>query len=128
MKKTNPERQKKAAKRQRSKHAAYMASDTRKDVEFRSEGRCEVALRIAGGPSDVREPTYSPGSWVWTVVHSEKETWIRCKAKATDHHHKTYARYGGDELPEDMVHACERCHDWLESKKPAGNRRSRRSE
>ena len=33
-------------------------------------------------------------------------------------HHKTYARFGGDELPEDLVVLCKAHHDALEASKP----------
>lgn len=121
LKKSNPEATAKRKKRQRSKHAKYMASQTRKDVEQRSGGRCEVALRLRAALIVKRSaPNYD--GWVWMISHKDREVWIRCPSRATDHHHKTYARYGGQELPEDMVHACEVCHAALEAEHPTRRR------
>jgi hypothetical protein len=73
-------------------------------------------------------PAY-PAAYVADIVAPGTKIFItmcghttRCKNPATDHHHLTYARYGGDELPEDMLHACERCHNWLESQHPTRKR------
>jgi hypothetical protein len=53
---------------------------------------------------------------------------LRCvELNGLQHHHKTYARFGGKELPEDILKVCKPHHDYLESMKPAGNRRSRSS-
>lgn len=127
--KSNPERQAKVAKRQRKKHAGYMKSETRKTVEARSGGRCEAWLVtmdayqeiraiVAKRPDPAAMDKLHPGG-----LHTLRS--LRCENAAKPHHHLTYARYGGDELPEDVVHACKRCHDYFESLKPAGNRFTR---
>jgi hypothetical protein len=126
--KANPERQKRAAKRGAAKHRAYMASETRKVVDDRAGGRCEVRtiLRIADRPKPavVRMAGVAlPGEHVMLRIGDRVP---RCEeTEGLQHHHKTYARYGGNELPEDIVVACKPHHDYLESLKPAGNRRSR---
>ncbi len=40
-------------------------------------------------------------------------------------HHKTYARFGGNELPDDLFVLCKGCHDRLEASKPNKKNRSR---
>lgn len=111
VKKVNPERQAKRRVAQAKKHRAYMASETRKTVEARSGGQCERIVKVGRAVSV--EYTGKPGAT------------YRCERGATTHHHKTYARYGGAELPEDMEHVCDPCHDYYESLKPAGNRFTR---
>ena len=112
----NPERQAKRRIRQATKHRAYMRSETRKIVDARAAGRCEAHLvagindvsirHVLGGKPDAEtmERLYS-GERLYTM---------RCLNRARQHHHLTYFRYGGDELPEDMLKVCRRCHEWLE--------------
>lgn len=106
MPKANPERQRKAAKRYAIKLAKYRASETYRVVEARAAGQCEAewdAFYIANGY--IKE---------------------RCTAtEGLEHHHKTYARFGGRELPEDIDVLCKVHHEYVESLKAAGNRRSR---
>lgn len=128
LKKSNPAKQAKRRKQQAAKHRGYMRSATRKQVEARSGGRCEGWWRPYSGIFVVREPPLEFGHDVVCYADSQG-TWARCEREATVHHHKTYARYGGKELPEDMLHVCVVCHDAIERQKPAGNRftRSRKS-
>lgn len=116
----NAERQAKASKRAASKHRAYMQSETRKAVDARAGGRCEIAVRMVLLDS-VLVPAAIGANWEWQYGRYD-----RCEA--TDdlqHHHRTYARYGGKELPTDVIVACKPHHEFLEALKPAGNRRSR---
>jgi 5-methylcytosine-specific restriction endonuclease McrA len=39
----------------------------------------------------------------------------RCWSRATQVHHKTYARFGGNELPEDLMALCKEHHDRIEA-------------
>lgn len=111
--KSNPERQKKAKARYAKKLAAYKRSETYALVEARSGGRCEMLYQTSSTNGGY-------GAFARSV-----ECIVRCIEAARHHHHTTYARFGGRELPDDIVHVCPRCHDRLESQKPAGNRRSR---
>lgn len=115
--KRNPER---AAKRDKAYAAglrAYHASETKKLVEVRSAGRCEFS--IADDRSclprvlDVRVDRERPAGY------------SRCGRKAKPHHHTTYARFGGRELPEDMLHGCTKCHEYVEALKPVSRASAR---
>jgi hypothetical protein len=94
IKKQNPERAAKRKASYRKKLAAYRKSETYKVVQQRAAGRCEFTL-------------------MYTV-----EGWSsrgRCdETKGLQHHHKTYARFGGDELPEDIEVLCKTHHEWIE--------------
>ena len=125
LKKSNPARQAKRRKGQASKHRKYMASETRKVVDARANGRCETD--VSSHPMfgiEVREPAMPRNPFV-AAWSDNYRTWSRCEREAKIHHHRTYARYGGQELPEDMLKVCSRCHDALEAAKPAGNRFTR---
>lgn len=126
IRKVNPEQRAKRKKRQASKHAAYMRSETRKIVDARANGRCEAAVRTEPGffqvqPRDfltIEDPNY------WFCITLRAQEWTRCEnTTRLQHHHLTYTRYGGNELPEDILKCCRRCHDWLESQHPTRNRR-----
>lgn len=106
--KVNVERQKKARARYAKKLQAYKRSETFAEVEARSNGQCELYHLVE-----------KPGIVAWISFPN------RCAQAATDHHHKTYARFGGKERSDDILHVCKDCHALLESQKPAGNRRSR---
>ncbi len=109
--KSNPEREAKRRKTRRTKHAAYKRSETWREVEQRAGGRCEAAVRLDW--FEVEAPSFKPPSWFH--LHVLSETWQRCEnTSRLQHHHLTYARYGGDELPDDMLVCCPRCHGWLE--------------
>lgn len=119
IRKVNPERQAKRRAEYRKKLAAYRRSETYRLVEARAGGRCEgmdTVMYEACGPDYVMRPfTVEP---------------YRCYAdrrypdgtKLT-HHHKTYARFGGKELPEDIIVLCDRHNREAESKYPTRNRR-----
>lgn len=112
IKKRNPERQAKAMKRSAKKHRLYMASGCRAIVDARADGMCEF-----------RQPVqvFDQLSAVPVLIYQ-----VRCTmTEGLQHHHRTYARYGGDELPEDVVVLCKPHHDFVESLKPAGNRFTR---
>ena len=106
MKKANPERQEKSKARYAKQLAAYRKSETFRIVKARAGGRCERR----GNPNF---PDFRPDG--------------RCIAVQSDgipmhHHHKTYARFGGSELPTDIELLCEWHHNEAEALKPAGNR------
>ena len=122
---SNPERQAKRRKAQASKHRKYMASETRSVVDARAAGRCEAAVHetvLIEARTIVLSIRDNP------KLYADGGEWQRCENDATIHHHRTYARYGGNELPRDMLKVCEHCHEAIEAQKPAGNRftRSRR--
>lgn len=112
----NPEKSKKRRTRQQQKHEAYRKSDTYREVEARSGGRCEFSLR----GDDVRDGF----EWQFHPL----DGWIRCGRKATQHHHRTYARYGGQELRADICHGCAECHKRFEELYKSYRRARRRRE
>lgn len=121
LKKRNPEKQAKRKKSAAAKHRAYMRSETRRIVDARAAGRCEAMIH---------EDVYIESRSIVVAVRDPRrvttgERWERCENKAKAHHHRTYARYGGKELPEDILKVCEFCHEALEWQKPAGNRFTR---
>lgn len=107
LRKVNPERLVKRRALYRKKLAAYRKSETYKQVEARSGGRCERTWDFA--PSDSK-------GWVHDPV------WTRCPFFAVVHHHKTYARFGGKELPTDIAHLCATCNALAESQHPTRRR------
>lgn len=127
--KVNVERQKKARARYAKKLQAYKRSETCVIVDRRSGGRCEAW--------DVwRWERSSLGHW--TLPHRlrvditppghlpDMQTTTRCLSDhGLAHHHTTYARFGGNERPEDIRVVCQVHHDYFEALKPAGNRRTR---
>ena len=96
LKKVNVERQAKRRKSYAQKLAAYRRSETYQIVKARANGQCEAKHYPEG----------------------------RCLGPAEHHHHKTYARFGGHELPEDMLDVCLTCHGLAESQHP-GRRHGR---
>jgi hypothetical protein len=40
-----------------------------------------------------------------------------CRRRRRSHHHLTYLRFAGDELPEDMLAGCAKCHEYVEAMK-----------
>ena len=98
----NPVRQAKRRQQQRSKHAAYRASETYRVVSARAGGQCEMAVKpmVGQGNAPVRCPETS----------------------GLAHHHVTYARYGGAELPEDIAVVCRYHHAQLEAAYPTRKR------
>ena len=90
LKKVNVERQAKRRKSYAQKLAAYRRSETYQIVTARAGGGCEA-----------------------------KTMYGRCLS--TDrlaHHHLRYQRFGGSELPSDMLVVCHACHERLESEHP----------
>lgn len=98
----NPEREKKRRQSYAKKLAAYKRSETYKLVEQRAGGRCE----------------FSPPMWGFETGV------IRCPNRRGEdgvklhHHHLTYARFGGAELPEDIQLLCTGHHEAAESQHP----------
>lgn len=107
LKAVNVKRTKKKRKSYAQKLAAYRRSETYKIVEARSGGRCENVVQVGG---------FVPGTAIRTVNAN------RCCQPAKVHHHKTYARFGGRELPEDMLHLCDSCNGFIESQHPTRRR------
>ena len=95
LKKVNVERQAKRRKSYAQKLAAYRRSGTYKVVEARSGHQCENVIVLQG--CRIRCPVHGFG---------------------LSHHHKTYARFGGDELPSDMIVLCSSCHALHEAQHP----------
>lgn len=123
IRKSNPENCAKREKRRRSKHAAYMRSETRRIVDARAGQFCEAAVGSAllnRFDITVPNPLWNvSGALGWSNAAG---SWWRCQNEGRHHHHRTYARYGGDELPEDMLKVCTRCHEWLDKDKPSHRR------
>jgi hypothetical protein len=104
LRKVNPERQAKRRKSYAQKLAAYRRSGTYKLVEQRAADRCEG----------------------WDVLRRIE---LRCAVMRTypwsarlTHHHKTYARFGGKELPEDVIVLCDRHNAEAEAQHPTRRR------
>lgn len=118
IKKVNPEQRAKRKKRQASKHAAYMRSETRKIVDARAFGQCEASVHFyTDGTFKVTVPEWYDATICARMYIDDSID--RCENRSRlQHHHLTYARYGGNELPEDMLKVCKRCHDFLESQHP----------
>ncbi len=102
----NPSNRAKRQKRAGKHHRAYMKSEPRRAVEQRSGGRCEAAVRVY------------PYCVEFQLHFQCKAGTDRCTNDATEHHHRTYARYGGNELPRDLAHLCKACHRIAEALKP----------
>jgi len=109
MKKANPERQAKRRLSYAQKLAAYKRSETYKAVEARAAGRCERSEFL---------------SYLGTAVRCHASRLL--DARLT-HHHKTYARFGGNELPEDIEVLCDRHNALAESAHPTRNRNYRQA-
>lgn len=113
IKKANPERQAKRRQSYTKKLAAYRRSETYQIVEKRASGRCE---HVEGFHA--------------LMLMAGLETRCAARRAAGDrltHHHKTYARFGGDELPEDIIVLCDEHDDEAESQHPTRKRDYRRS-
>lgn len=109
IKKVNPDRLAKRQKSYKQKLAAYRRSETYQIVEARAAGQCEMTKPLG---FSVGHDSHGAGG---TNV-------LRCQSvedgKKFGHHHDTYARFGGDELPEDMRKLCDPCHATEEAKHP----------
>lgn len=118
--KRNPARIAKRTLAYRKGMAAYRKSETAKLVKRRANGQCEAAVRWISTMSAI---------WIVTTPHYlTSRQWQRCENReGLQDHHKTYARFGGDELPEDIARVCPRCHSYLESLKPTSRFKSRRA-
>jgi hypothetical protein len=110
VKRENPERKKRRKLLRDRKHGAYMRSPMRKIVDLRAAGRCEAALLVTDASVTVRDVNYAYMTGPPAFVYR------RCpNTERLSHHHRTYARYGGKELPEDMLKVCKRCHECLDA-------------
>jgi hypothetical protein len=104
--KQNADRAKRRRGQYAKKLAAYRRSECFKIVEARAGGRCEESPRMWGFPAGV----------------------IRCPNRRGEpdvvlhHHHLTYARFGGKELPEDIRVLCTGHHEAREAKARPQNR------
>jgi len=117
--KVNPKR---AAKRDKGYAAGlkrYHASETAKIVKARADGRCEFLV------ADDAERI--PRVIAVRVDRPAPKGYSRCNqpCRAMQDHHLTYARFGGDELPEDIVRGEPGCHEYVEAMKAAHRRRRR---
>lgn len=114
IKPVNPDRLAKRRAEYRKKLAAYKKSETYKFVEARCAGGCEHEFPAIVHHDPVSGSTLTVRH-LCAVVRPERLT----------HHHKTYARFGGKELPEDIIVLCDRHNKEAESKHPTRNRRWR---
>lgn len=112
IKKVNPDRQAKRRKSYAQKLAAYRRSATYKLVEARAYGECEATFP---------RMSLDGGAWIYKCAAS------RAKDYRLTHHHKTYARFGGKELPEDIIVLCDTHNEQAESQHPTRNRNYRRA-
>lgn len=115
IKKVNAERLAKRRKSYAQKLAAYKRSETYRIVEARAEGRCEGVTRYENAWKD--SCGYPRRDVQHVRCHREEES----GGKKFAHHHYTYVRFGGNELPGDMRKLCDPCHAVEEAKHP--NRR-----
>ena len=113
IRKVNPERQAKRRQSYAAKLRAYKKSATYREVEQRADGQCEKRIPLGG-------TRHTPASEIRCAA-------TRQSGHVLTHHHKTYARCGGDELPEDIELLCE-THNWeAEAAHPTRNRNYARS-
>lgn len=111
--KVNVERLAKRRKSYAQKLAAYKRSATYKIVEARAAGQCEAFNE-------------------WYSQMHDRDLRARCgcsraRGDRLTHHHKTYARFGWGELPEDIIVLCDHHNAEAESKHPTRNRNYRSS-
>lgn len=99
-------------KKRRGRYSAYLKTATwkakRRACLKRAGYRCECSVKVV---------VIEDGRFV--------DFWTRCEEAATRAHHRTYARFGGAELPEDLLACCQRHHDELEAKLRPWNRSRR---
>ena len=122
VKKVNVEREAKRRQRYAVKLRAYRKSETYKIVEARAGDQCECAVF----PVDVSRVIVVIPSWLDQVNGVPCSVfWAarRCRNPGPfAHHHRTYARFGGGELPGDIVNCCRSCHAQLEAAHPTRKR------
>lgn len=94
----------------------------------RADGRCEFLIRDT--TPEALTPTYDPPMafgrytrWAWSKPFSWRCMEVGTKESPLHAHHLTYARFGGDELPEDLLICCKAHHDYLESQHPTRKHR-----
>lgn len=105
--KIKPRNEKQSAKRRErysAKLAAYKRSETYKIVEARANGQCEFIV--------------TPDSRSITQFDAHRCFVTRTKETPLAHHHRTYSRFGGDELPDDILVLCEHHHAIAEAAYP----------
>jgi hypothetical protein len=117
--KVNPARKKKRRLSYARGMAAYRKSQTYRDVEARAGGRCEnrvVTRSLVSGTPGAAASWWTGPVWPGPTYEERAQ---RCQYSGPlAHHHKTYARFGGRELAEDMLAVCPACHALLESQHP----------
>jgi hypothetical protein len=90
----NTERRKRKRTEYDEKLRKYRRSATYRAVKARAGGQCE-----------------------WTAPHSGR----RCEqTEFLEHHHKRYLRFGGDELPNDVIVLCRTHHQYEDRHKLRG--------
>ena len=110
----NPARQAKRRKSYAQKLAAYHRSETAKIVAQRAGGQCERFIQESG----LYLQNEVDGKVVIVPVG------YRCLATlGLSHNHKTYARFGRKELPDDVEVLCKFHHDAYEAAKPVHRQR-----
>lgn len=122
LKKVNPARQAKRRQQYYKKLNAYRASDTYRVVEARAAGMCE---KVAGTRSYSSTVYDVPAGW-WANGLTYRCCERRENGARLTHHHITYARFGGKELPEDVIVLCDRHNAEAESQHPTRNRNYKR--
>lgn len=99
LKAVNVDRDRRHRREYDRKLSAYRRSETYRVVDARARGRCE-------GRVTAFRPFPTP-----PFPHGVLEVETRCTAtEGLEHHHRTYARFGGQELPEDVAVLCRSCH------------------
>lgn len=114
--KVNPAKQAKRRRGYRVKLAAYRRSVTYKLVEARAGGRCERVMTMLPWPHEQRCHMRRDGEGVYFAFGAKQRL---------THHHKTYARFGGKELPSDIELLCDAHHAEEEAKHPTRHRNYR---
>lgn len=99
IRKVNPTAKAKRVAKQKKHYASSAWKLIRTDALDRANHRCEYVE-----------------AWGFPFVEAGTWRYIRCKA-TTDLqvHHKTYARFGGEELPDDLQALCPYHHRMLEA-------------
>lgn len=121
LKKVNVARQAKRRERYRKGLAAYKKSECYKIVEARAQDACE-GMDTTVHEWSAKNPVLTP----------KKVAPYRCGAARyyghrLTHHHLTYSRFGGRELPADIIVLCDRHNREAEAKHPTRQRNYKRS-
>lgn len=104
-----------------ARYRAFMQSPEWKAIR-------KAAIERAGGRCEYHEARDVGDREVW-LGHGylSRLRSVRCTCVATTVHHRSYQRFGGQELPEDLQALCQYHHDMIEARDFPHRRHSRRA-